>query len=322
MRNRTQKVNIPSSGGDPVSLFWTPEDLLVVQKVRANAERDGIDWHSEILGPSAIQKAADQLSSGGQKCGPARAYRIQKLIPVLPEVPEGELLDDAAAPEVHQKAEPLAEGPGQSDQSANQKAEASSQSGSLDQKALTLWQKVTYRKAERAEQKAEDPDLLAEGEASGKPERAWPLILIAASAFVALWGGWVTLGEMTGFGAFKPLPGFIEWTVNASITLPLGVEVLAAYAIRAWLSGYGTARTRRLAKRSAIGCLILGAGGQVASHLMEVAGIAPNGAPWQITAFVSIIPIISLGTVSGLFHLLSTDRKAHRARQKLASQIG
>ena len=35
----------------------------------------------------------------------------------------------------------------------------------------------------------------------------WPLFLIAAPAAVAVWSGWVGLGEMCGFGPVDLLPG-------------------------------------------------------------------------------------------------------------------
>ena len=58
----------------------------------------------------------------------------------------------------------------------------------------------------------------------------------------------------TGFGLVSLLPGI--WSslhLDASITLPVGVEAYAAYALRAWLSAeYAvSARTRRFAKWSA-----------------------------------------------------------------------
>lgn len=54
---------------------------------------------------------------------------------------------------------------------------------------------------------------------------SWPLLLLAAPAFVAIWSGWVGLGELTGFGTVRPLPGI--WPgleLDTAITLPIGVE--------------------------------------------------------------------------------------------------
>ena len=62
--------------------------------------------------------------------------------------------------------------------------------------------------------------------------RRWPLLLIGASAGTATWSGWVGLGELTGFGVVHPLPGIWDTlTVNTAITLPVGVEAYAVYAL-------------------------------------------------------------------------------------------
>lgn len=132
----------------------------------------------------------------------------------------------------------------------------------------------------------------------------WPVALLALPAFVAIWGGWVGLGELTGFGPVNLLPGIGDgWTINSAITLPIGVEAYAAYALRVWLS-QNTTRTdqaRRFAKWSAIGSLVLGALGQVAYHLMTAWGI--KTAPWGVTTFVSCLPVIVLGCGAALAHL-------------------
>src|SRR5262249_31835813 len=71
--------------------------------------------------------------------------------------------------------------------------------------------------------------------------RRGPLLRLAAGAFVAIWSGWVGLGEMTGFGLVHPLPGIADgFTLNSAITLPIGVETYAAYAMRVWLARAGT----------------------------------------------------------------------------------
>ena len=67
--------------------------------------------------------------------------------------------------------------------------------------------------------------------------RSWPLLVLAAPALVAIWSGWVGLGHLTGFGVVHPLPGiWDQLAINTAITLPIGVETYAAYALRAWLS--------------------------------------------------------------------------------------
>ncbi|RAS58880.1 hypothetical protein C8D87_11750 [Lentzea atacamensis] len=137
--------------------------------------------------------------------------------------------------------------------------------------------------------------------------RRWPIVLIALGAFVSIWGGWVELGKLTGFGEITPLPGIADgWTINSAITLPLGMEAYAALALQVWLSGRTRSDTARsFAKWSALGALVLGAGGQVAYHLMKAAGMTV--APWQITTVVSCLPVIVLGFGAALVHLMTDD---------------
>jgi hypothetical protein len=137
-------------------------------------------------------------------------------------------------------------------------------------------------------------------------KRAHSLILffLAAPAFVAIWSGWVGLGGLTGFGVVHPLPGIWDsLSLNTAITLPVGVEAYAAYALRVWLSGGVPRRARRFAAVSAVASLILGAAGQVAYHLMMSAGI--KSAPWQITTLVACLPVAVLGMGAALAHLVS-----------------
>ncbi|MEU7995367.1 ABC transporter permease [Micromonospora sp. NPDC049060] len=149
------------------------------------------------------------------------------------------------------------------------------------------------------------PPVTAEpSPAASKPRRlaTWPVILIALPAFVAIWSGWVGLGGLTGFGVVHPLPGIADgFSLNTAITLPIGVEVYAAYALRAWLSGMVPPRARRFAKWSAIGSLLVGALGQVAYHLLVAAGI--ESAPWWITTLVACLPVAVLGMAAALAHL-------------------
>ncbi|GAA3618411.1 hypothetical protein GCM10022223_38960 [Kineosporia mesophila] len=134
--------------------------------------------------------------------------------------------------------------------------------------------------------------------------RAWPVLLLALPAFVAIWSGWVELGGMTGFGEVKPLPGIADaFVINTAITLPIGVETYAAYALNVWLSGGNSERATRFARTSALGSLALGAGGQIAYHLMKAAGIVH--APWWITAVVACLPVAVLGMGAALHHLVN-----------------
>lgn len=134
---------------------------------------------------------------------------------------------------------------------------------------------------------------------------AWPVVLLALPAFVAIWSGWVGLGGLTGFGVVHPLPGIWDsFSINSAITLPIGVETYGAYALYVWLSGRVPERARRFAKWSAIASLLVGALGQVAYHLLEAAGV--TSAPWWITTAVACLPVAVLGMGAALAHLVRT----------------
>jgi hypothetical protein len=138
--------------------------------------------------------------------------------------------------------------------------------------------------------------------------RSWPLLVLAVPAAVAIWSGWVGLGEMTGFGVIHPLPGIWDTLrINTAVTLPVGTEAYAAYALRALLarSRQVTGRTRAFAGASVAVSLMLGMAGQVAYHLMAQAGI--TRAPWQITTIVSCLPVLVLGIGAALAHMLRAD---------------
>jgi hypothetical protein len=89
----------------------------------------------------------------------------------------------------------------------------------------------------------------------GRAIRSWPLLVLAAPAAAEVFSGWVGIAQKTGFGLVSPLPGI--WPslhLDTAITLPVGVETYAAYALRAWLARdqIVSGRTRRFAKWSAI----------------------------------------------------------------------
>ncbi|MEU8329804.1 ABC transporter permease [Micromonospora sp. NPDC048839] len=139
----------------------------------------------------------------------------------------------------------------------------------------------------------------------------WPVVLMALGAFVAVWSGWVGLGKLTGFGMVDLLPGIVEpgsWaTIDSAITLPIGVEAYAAYALYVWLSGRVPDRARTFAKWSALASLAVGALGQVAYHLLVAYGV--TSAPWWITTLVSCLPVAVLGMGAALAHLVREDVK-------------
>jgi hypothetical protein len=133
--------------------------------------------------------------------------------------------------------------------------------------------------------------------------RSWPVLLLALPAFVAIWSGWVGLGGLTGFGVVHPLPGIWDgFAINSAITLPVGMETYAAFALRVWLSPAVPVRARWFARWSAVASLGLGAAGQVAYHLMTAAGV--TAAPPVITTVVACLPVAVLGMGAALAHLL------------------
>jgi len=144
-----------------------------------------------------------------------------------------------------------------------------------------------------------------------KTMRSWPLLVLAVPAAAEVWSGWVGIAQKTGFGVVSLLPGI--WSslhLDTAVTLPVGVECYAAYALRAWLaSGRAISdRTRRFARWSAIGSFALGMAGQVAFHLMDQDHV--TRAPWGITTLVSCLPVLVLGMGTALAHMLREDAAA------------
>lgn len=136
-----------------------------------------------------------------------------------------------------------------------------------------------------------------------KAPRRWPLALITAPAAVAVWSGWVGLGELSGFGIVHPLPGIAPGLeINSAITLPIGVEAYGAYALGCWLAPGIPAAARSFAKLSAIGALVLGMLGQVSYHLLAAQHAAR--APAAVVVLVSCMPVAVLGLAAALTHLL------------------
>ena len=138
---------------------------------------------------------------------------------------------------------------------------------------------------------------------TGKRMPRWPLFLIALPAAVAVWSGWVGLGQLCGFGIIHPLPGIWDAAhLNTAITLPVGVEAYGAYALGAWLTPGTPGTARKFARRSAIGSLVLGMAGQVCYHLLSAAHA--TRAPWPVVVLVSSLPVVVLGFGAALSHLL------------------
>jgi hypothetical protein len=122
--------------------------------------------------------------------------------------------------------------------------------------------------------------------ARGRAARSWPLLIRALPAATAVWSGWAGIGQLTGFGQIHPMLGIWDSLhLDTAITLPVGVE---AYAPGSPPAPAVSDRTRRFARRSATGSLLLGVVGQAAYHLLTQARVAH--APWPVTTVVSCLP--------------------------------
>ena len=143
--------------------------------------------------------------------------------------------------------------------------------------------------------------------------KRWPLVPIAAPAAVAIWSGWVGLGELCGFGPVRVLPGISDLTINTAITLPIGVEAYAAYALGAWMSPASPPQARRFARWSALGALGYGMAGQIIYHLLAAAHA--TAAPWPVVVVVSCMPVAVLGLAAALTHLLRAPQTAQASTQ-------
>lgn len=136
------------------------------------------------------------------------------------------------------------------------------------------------------------------------PRRRWALLALGLPAAVAIWSGWVGLGALAGFGLVHPLPGIVDdFELNSAITLPIGVEAYAAYALGTWLSPRRMPdRARRFAAWSSLSSLGLGLLGQVIYHLLTAAH--QDEAPTPVVVFVACLPVLVLGAGATLHHLL------------------
>ena len=139
------------------------------------------------------------------------------------------------------------------------------------------------------------------------------LILIAAPAAVAIWSGWVGLGGMCGFGVVNLLPGIGGgFHLNTAITLPVGVEAYAAFALGVWMAASTPPDARRFAMWSALGALAYGMLGQVVYHLLAASGATQ--APRPVVVLVSCMPVAVLGFAAALTHLLRRPQEAQESQ--------
>ena len=141
--------------------------------------------------------------------------------------------------------------------------------------------------------------------------RSWPLLLLAFPAAAEVWSGWVGIAQKTGFGLVSLLPGI--WSslhLDTTITLPIGVEAYAAYALRAWLapstgSAPGPAGSPS-GPRSAPSCSAWPARSPTTCWSRP----GESRAPWGITTVVSCLPVLVLAMGTALAHMLRGDAAA------------
>ncbi|TDD01835.1 ABC transporter permease [Saccharopolyspora terrae] len=267
-----------------------PQARQLVKQLGRTPSRNQLMAELRIGAPKA-REILDRLSDEQpvQASNPAGLHVVTDPAPAEDEPTETH--DDESAEPRHESAET-----DQASESAPAPAEESETVGEVASEPITV---------------DADPAKLTVDQAV-KPVAVWPVMLLALPAFVAIWSGWVGLGQLTGFGIVHPLPGIADgFAINTAITLPIGVETYAAYALRVWLSGQVPTKARRFAKYSALGSLALGALGQIAFHLMKAAGM--TSAPWLITAAVACLPVAVLGMGAGLAHLIKdTHREVQR----------
>jgi hypothetical protein len=170
------------------------------------------------------------------------------------------------------------------------------------------------------ERHEEDPAAVAATLNPISPLRIWPVWLLMLPAAVAIWSGWVGLGQMAGFGPVQLLPGIADQVIiDSSITLPIGMETYAAYALYVWLSGKARGRARKMARNSAIAAMAVGALGQIAYHVMAAANIGT--APWWITAGVACLPVAVLGMGAALAHMVRAEADGPRGSSAQAAIV-
>src|SRR5690606_18089799 len=137
------------------------------------------------------------------------------------------------------------------------------------------------------------------------------ILAISMSAFTAVWGGWVGLGRMGGFGKVNLLPGFVAdggWaTIDLASTLPIGIEAYAASAPYVAVAGLGRGGSRWWAGTSAGPALGLRAVGQVPYHVLDAQGVTV-ARDW-IVVFDSMWTVVVVGMAGVLLRLVLGERQ-------------
>lgn len=288
----------------------------LVDRIRAEYAKADAKGHDRPGRPALINLLANPPEISGHQVRKAKELVDTE----YPSPPPAATSDTpTASPEPPTRPAPHAAGDSRDPDTTSQAPARHQPSHQDTSRPLVLWPlntahrlaAVTKRMTETLEA-AETPAPASDAPpaATSRAPRPWPLVLIGLAAAVAVWSGWVGLGEMAGFGLINVLPGIADgWTINSAIVLPISVEAYAAYALRVWLStSRHSARTIQFAKVSTIASLAIGGAAQVAYHLMVASGFVH--APWWVVMLVAVVPVAVLGLASALAKLVASDRQA------------
>src|SRR5690554_2061863 len=290
---------------DPWVEGWTggPADQSEVDGV---VDRSGVVAQASMSGPNTgpVDRAAARTESGGLVRSTARAG-----------------VADRSGPESSAGVADRSGGPGGAaglvDRSGGVVRDEVDQSGPVEAAGEPVRSGLGETGPAAQAQRTGDADPRS---GDGPDRKPWGLIIailaISLSAFTAVWGGWVGLGRMVGFGKVNLLPGFVAdggWaTIDLAITLPIGIEAYAASALYVAVAGLVRGGSRWFAGSSAGLSLALGAFGQAAYHVLDAQG--RTVAPEWIVVFVSVLPVVVLGMAGVLLHLVLEERKHRRRR--------
>ena len=135
-------------------------------------------------------------------------------------------------------------------------------------------------------------------EQPARRDHLWVVVVIAACALIEVWASWLGIGSVSGFPRLgRMTTGWI---------LPVTTEAYWGYALYAWLAGASGPRSRKFAMCTAVIMFVLSLLGQESGHLAAAAHKAP---PWWVVAFVTALPLISVGLIAILVHLRQVDRE-------------
>ena len=290
---------------DPWVEGWTggPADQSEVDGV---VDRSGVVAQASMSGPNTgpVDRVEARTESGGLVRSTARAG-----------------VADRSGPESSAGVADRSGGPGEAaglvDRSGGVVRDEVDQSGPVEAAGEPVRSGLGEAGPVVEAQRAGDADPRSD---DGPDRKPWGLIIailaISLSAFTAVWGGWVGLGRMVGFGKVNLLPGFVAdggWaTIDLAITLPIGIEAYAASALYVAVAGLVRGGSRWFAGTSAGLSLALGAFGQAAYHVLDAQG--RTVAPEWIVVFVSVLPVVVLGMAGVLLHLVLEERKHRRRR--------